>query len=151
MAPAAGQTARQAVQQKAESRRAGDATLLDLTWGVDRATGLATGDTDVSGIYDVQLQTLEGARHHRRFALNVDPAESDLTMPEVPRLRESLEPLTVHVDQADQLMPDTRQQAGYSWSQLLFWLVVVALLVEQMLAFAASYHRKPVVATGGDR
>ena len=65
----------------AQPSKADDPSLLTATLGTDPASQMATGETDTRGVYEAQLRTLEGTLRHRRFALNVDPVESDLSLP----------------------------------------------------------------------
>jgi hypothetical protein len=133
----------------AQPVEAGASPLLSATFGVDPTTAAATGETDVSGVYELQLQTLDGLTQHRRFALNVDPRESDLKLIEVAALVEALEPVQVQIDDAEQLLQEPLEARGKSWSQFLFWTLLVMLVVEQLLACATSYHPPARVRNGG--
>ncbi len=128
-----------------------DASVLTTSLGVDAATGMATGETDTSGLYEAQLRTLDGTLRHRRYALNVDTVESDLSLPTPAGLVERLTPLEVRVDDAEQLLFQTGADAGHSWSELLLFVAVLLLLAEQLLAYSASYHPKSAVRAGGAR
>ena len=88
-------------------------------WVRDPSTDIATGETDLSGVYEAQLRTLEGTLRHRRFALNMDPIESDLSMPSATELVDRLAPLEVRIDDAEDLLFQTGERAGQSWSEIL--------------------------------
>jgi hypothetical protein len=115
----------------------------------DTATGGANGETDFSGIYDLQLSTLDGKPQHRRYALNVDGHESQLASADAAALRAALEPLRISVFQADQPIQAAADARRNSWSELLLGLLVVLLLVEQWLAYRLSYHPYATQPAGG--
>lgn len=151
LAPLPNRDAPSPIERTAQPTANQDATLLTTSLGVDPPTGMATGETDVSGMYEALLRTLEGTLRHRRFALNVDPVESDLALPAPAELVERLAPLQVRVDDAEQLLFQTGSNTGHSWSELLLGLAILLLLAEQWLAFLASYHPKSAIRAGGVR
>jgi hypothetical protein len=110
--------------------------------------GATAGETDFSGVYDAQLNTLDGKLQHRRYALNVDPREGLLASADAAALRSALEPLKVFVIQSDQPIQAATDASGNSWSEILLGLLLVLLLVEQWLAYRLSYHPNSVPATG---
>jgi hypothetical protein len=123
-------------------------SLLTALLG-ESGEGTAAGETDFSGIYDVQMQTLEGQPRHRRYALNVDTRESTLAVLDSVDLRRALEPLSVHVYQADQPVAAAGDSPRNAWSELLLWVLLAMLLVEQWLAYRLSYHPYAMQTTGG--
>ena len=94
-------------------------------------------------------RSLDGLPNRRRYALNVNTIESDLTLPDEQQLRESMAPVQVVITDADQLLYETDTQAGYSWSYILLWVLIGMLLIEQILAYSASYHPKKLASVGG--
>jgi hypothetical protein len=76
----------------------------------------------------------------RRWALNVDPAEGDLTTVPSQDLLSKLEPVKVTFHQADQYQQEEAVASGYNLSQLVMIALVCLLLGEQALAYSASYH-----------
>ncbi len=125
-----------------------NAALLTTTLGLDTAQGVATGETDLRGVYEAQLRTLEGTLRHRRFALNTNPVESDLSLLTRPELKERLAPLPVEVEDADDLLYQNTEQASQSWRYLLLILALGLLIGEQILAYSASYHPQPLARSG---
>lgn len=96
-----------------------------------------------SGIYEAWAPTRDGKFDVHRYALNPNSAEGDLAIATSQTLLSRLEPLSIHYRHADDYAYDLVEQAGYNRSLLLMCLLVVLLLVEQLLAFSASYHPAP--------
>ncbi len=126
-----------------------NAPVLIATLGRDPTSGIANGETDVSGVYEALLRTLEGTLRHRRYALNTNPIESDLSMPSATDLVDRLAPLPVQVVSAEDLLFATGASQGQSWSQILLLAALGLLLGEQLLAYSASYHPKAASRKGG--
>ena len=128
--------------KKIAKPRSEDSPLLNASIGLaSSGDGLRNGETDRSGVYEARLEGLDGrSREARRYALNVDTTESDLTLVETTELLERLKPLDVEIHDVDQLAYEGAQQAGFSWSQVLLVALVVLLLLEQLLAYSCSYH-----------
>ncbi|GIW96049.1 MAG: membrane protein [Pirellulaceae bacterium] len=104
------------------------------------ANGTGSGNTGNSGIYEVWLYRVDGALDVRRFAVNVDPRESDMTLVAMRPLLEGLAPARIEWRYAD-------QAAWLAWNptrlppQTGLWvLLLVLLMAEQLLAYATSYH-----------
>ncbi len=97
-------------------------------------------NTSHSGIYEAWPETVEGTVDPRRYAFNVNPAESDLTIAETQTLLTRLEPAQIEFRTADQYAFDFAEQAGVNRTLLLMVLLILLLLCEQALAYAASYH-----------
>jgi hypothetical protein len=118
-----------------------DASLLELSLG---GTGAISrrGNTSRSGIYEVWPARIDGAVEMRRYALNVDPREGDLTLVRPMDLRAKLDPVSFTIRDADEYAGDVGQQSGYNRSMLVMTILVGLLLGEQLLSYFASYHPK---------
>lgn len=120
-----------------------DKNETDNVWvaefgGQDPALG--RGVTDIAGVYEAWLATNEGSQDVRRFAMNVAPEEGELTIAATQTMLSDLEPIKLRVHDVDegQLGGPGGGDSRFDW---LFAIVVgVLLLVEQALAFSASYH-----------
>jgi hypothetical protein len=96
-----------------------------------------------SGIYEIWRTTLAGVPEVRRFAFNVDPAESDITQTSTSLLLAGLSPIQVRIRRADDLALELTEQAGFNRSLWLMLLLLGMLVVEQLVAYFASYHPAP--------
>jgi len=110
-------------------------------------------DTGLSGIYEAQLSRLDGTTEQRTFALNVDPEEGDLRALDGPQLAARLQGVDYTYEQAASFQYDVGEaEHGNLWRYVLYALVVL-LILEQLLAWSASYHPRtpavPAVAKGG--
>ncbi len=112
-----------------------------LTAALGTASGGRISDeTDRPGIYEAWPKTIKGDIDLRRWALNVDPAEGDLTTVPAQELQSKLDPVKVTVHQADQYQQEEAVASGYNLSQMVMIALVCLLLGEQALAYSASYH-----------
>jgi hypothetical protein len=102
--------------------------------------GRISDETDRPGIYEAWPKTIKGDIDLRRWALNVDPAEGDLTTVPAQELQSKLDPVKVTVHQADQYQQEEAVASGYNLSQMVMIALVCLLLGEQALAYSASYH-----------
>jgi hypothetical protein len=105
--------------------------------------GRPRGETDHPGVYEAWPKTTKGEVDLRRWALNVEPEEGDLTQIASADLLTRLDPVKVSYHAADQYQQDEVTRAGYNLSTLLLCLVVLLLVGEQILAWSASYHPSP--------
>lgn len=128
-----------------------DSPIYRFSIGRSERDDRRTGATDRKGIYEVQATTLDGARHHRRFAFNVDNQESDLTPVDVATMLENLRPIKVTVHEADALVYGSINDNEASWSEILLVIIIVCLMGEQLLAYSFSYHPKHLLSSGGIR
>ncbi|MBN2473020.1 MAG: BatA domain-containing protein [Pirellulales bacterium] len=97
-------------------------------------------ETDVSGMYEARLTRTNGTTETRRFALNVEPEEGNLAALSGPQLATRLDGVDYRYEQADAFQYSVTQLGGYDVSRWLLYLLVVLLIGEQLLAYAASYH-----------
>ena len=103
-----------------------------------RLEGVAT-----SGIYEVELQRLDGERERRAFAFNVPVGEGDLQLVSREELSRQLAGVEFELHDAAHMTVDQQQLAGLQLGDALLVTLVVTLLVEQMLAYVASFHVRP--------
>lgn len=97
-------------------------------------------DTDVSGVYETQLTRVDGASETRRYALNVDPAEGDLATTGPEQLAARLEGVKYKFEQATAFQTSAGELSGYNLSDVVLYALVILLVVEQLVAWSASYH-----------
>lgn len=102
--------------------------------------GQDVAGTGRSGIYEAWPETIEGAVDLRRYAINVNSAESDLAIAATQTLLTSLEPVKIEFRTSDQYAFEFADQTGVNRSLLLMILLIALLLGEQVLAYIASYH-----------
>jgi hypothetical protein len=136
---------RQRIEQQAAAPSNDSATLI-ASLGSSISTVRTRGDTDLAGIYEAWPKTTKGEIELRRWALNVDPSEGDLTQVASADLLERLDPVKVNYHLADQYEQDDVASSGYNLSTLLLFGVILLLVGEQLLAYSASYHVTPGAA-----
>lgn len=127
-----------------------DSPVLSFSLGQSQNGQGRTGETDLRGVYEIAATTVDGGLAYRRFALNVDNRESDLSIADNAELAKNLESVDFSVFDADEIIYGSVNDQGTSWSDLLLAIVVPLLLLEQVIAYFASYHPKPLVAAGGN-
>ena len=110
--------------------------------------------TERSGIHQARLLVKDGTEEVRRYAINVDGREGNLEKLTGPQLAARLEGIDYQYEQATIFQYVDEELAGFNLSLPLLYLLVVLLVVEQIVAWWASYHvpngRRPE-ATGGVR
>jgi hypothetical protein len=116
---------------------------------------VSLAETSLSGIYEAQLSRLDGTTDQRAFALNVDPEEGNLEALGGPQLAARLQGIDYVYEQSGSFQYDVGEaEHGNLWRYVLYALVVL-LILEQLLAWSASYHPStaavPAVAKGGAR
>ncbi len=99
---------------------------LEITRPDGRTTSVA-GDTDVSGIYAVRRNGVDGVTH---FAVNVDTRESDLAQADVGKL-----PPQLVVSKTTDVATGSGGAASAAWQSPLLWSALALLLVEMCLAW----------------
>jgi Aerotolerance regulator N-terminal len=97
-----------------------------------------------SGVYEVQLQPHEGAPDRRAFAVNVPVGEGDLKTVEREDLARQLAGVTYQFHDASDMAIDQQHLAGLQLGDALLGTLIVVLLLEQILAYVASFHVRPV-------
>ena len=111
--------------------------------GQVRLDGQASS-TGEPGIYEARLAQLSGPFERRMFALNVDPRESDLELAALDRLTEVTAGTGTRLLDADEFAMAARDDERFSWSQILLFVLIGLLLLEQLLAYSTSYHPSSV-------
>lgn len=99
-------------------------------------------ETRLPGVYEARLTRAGGEGEIRRFALNVPSGESDLTRTSREQLTNLLKGVPFNYYEADKLIESPVEAAGFKLGEfwLLFVLLVLLLVAEQLLAYSASYH-----------
>jgi hypothetical protein len=97
-----------------------------------------------SGIYEAQLQPLTGPPERRTFAVNVPVAEGDLAITSTPEITRQLAGVDYQMHDAADMSLDPRQLAGFQMGDALLGALIIMLLIEQVIAYFASYHIKPL-------
>jgi hypothetical protein len=141
VAPGNTKDSRMMIERGAAGGPTGDNATVSLGTRLSRL-GLG-GETDRSGVYDALLRSLVGSTTVRRYALNVDTNESDLSVTEPKTLTTSLDPVRPTWRYADESQFESLNPANLPPNLLLMLLLVVLLLAEQALAYATSYHPAP--------
>ncbi|MCE9546792.1 MAG: hypothetical protein K8T25_15035, partial [Planctomycetia bacterium] len=118
----------------------------------DRLSATLTA-TPLAGIYEARLKRTDGTMEVLRYAVNVPTSEGNLRTVSAEELLTITagSPITVHG--ASEFSGDVTQQAGVNLgSHWGFFVILLGLLiVEQVLAYSASYHlpvQKGLVAKG---
>ncbi len=118
-----------------------DAWNLDLA---EVAGGGGQSLVDRQGALWLRLQKVDGEFDDRVLAFNPDPAESDMILARREQLARQFADMDVQVVRAESLRADDPRKAGFEWSELLLYALVSLLLLEQILAYANSYHTRIV-------
>ncbi len=106
----------------------------------DGKLSVALNETDASGIYEARLTRSDNSAEIRRYAFNVDPAEGNLAALDKRQLAERLKGLKYEYEQASMFQWATDETAGYDLSEVVIYALALLLLLEQILAWSASYH-----------
>jgi hypothetical protein len=115
-------------------------TNVDAMVAADGSLSASLSDMNVSGFYEAQLTRTDGTPEIRRYAVNVDPAEGDLTTVSSVQLATRLEGVVYHDEQASQFQFTTSDAAGLNLGETLLYVLILLLIGEQILAWSASYH-----------
>lgn len=127
------------VEQRTATPISEESPLVQVALDVNASRRLGNGVAR-GGIYEAWASTRDGTVDMRRYALNPDPSEGDLTFAGSQDLLDRLKPLSIKYRMADEYAYDLFEQAGYNRSFLVMCLLVVILLGEQLVAYSASYH-----------
>jgi hypothetical protein len=98
---------------------------------------------DIPGVYAARWRSLDGRERERVVAANIDPAAGRLERLSRDQLDRALVGIPFRYDRAESLEPDTDLLAGLPLAQPLLVALLVILIAEQCVAFAASYHASP--------
>jgi len=141
-----------AVRFLAPNRESAPAVTVNAVAAEGGRLVASLAETGGSGIYEAVLAPKSGSPEVRRWAVNVDPRESDLAIVTGPGLASRLEGVRYDYEQAGMYQSALGDLAGYNLGQMLLGALVLLLIGEQMLAFSAGYHPKtrlPSKAGGG--
>jgi hypothetical protein len=72
--------------------------------------------------------------------LNVDPREGNLETMQATGLAAALSPVGCELHLAEDYQYETDRRASSNWTNALLALLIVILLLEQAMAYSASYH-----------
>jgi hypothetical protein len=97
-------------------------------------------DTDTSGVYEARLTGTDGEERQERFALNVEAEEGDLKKVTASQLAGRLEGVRYEYHEAQEINYAPQQLAGFNLGHTLLYVLLGVLLIEQVLAYACSYH-----------
>jgi hypothetical protein len=119
-----------------------DGTLVHQTAVASSAGGLEAtlAETSVAGGYTARWRRLDGTERERLFAVNVAADEGQLERIGRERLDRALAGVAFKYDRAESLEPDTTTLAGVPLVKPLLSLLAAVLIIEQLVAFSASYH-----------
>ncbi len=122
-----------------------DGTLVHQTAEASPAGGLEAtlAETSVAGGYTARWRRLDGTERERLFAVNVAADEGQLERIGRERLDRVLAGVAFKYDRAESLEPDTTTLAGVPLVKPLLYLLAAVLILEQVLAYSASYHAAP--------
>lgn len=104
---------------------------------------LDAGRAEVSGVWQFDLQPRDGKPEHRLIAVNVPPGEGDLHHLDREQLAQQLQGIDYDFSLAAQMTAKDDQLAGFQLSDTMLYVLLAALLLEQWLAYRASYHTRP--------
>jgi hypothetical protein len=96
--------------------------------------------TSAAGGYTARWRRLDGTERERIFAVNVVAEEGQLERIGRERLDRALAGVAFKYDRAESLQPDTTTLAGVPLVKPLLHLLAAVLIIEQLVAFSASYH-----------
>lgn len=122
-----------------------DGTVVHVAGAADDAGDMAATlpATAVPGLYTARWPRLDGTERERVFAVNVDADEGRLERIGRERLDRVLAGVPFTYETADALQPQAGALAGVSLVQPLLVGLLLLLLLEQLLAYSASYHPTP--------
>jgi hypothetical protein len=99
-------------------------------------------ETGASGLYELQLATIDNNSESRHYAFNVEPDEGDLAVTSRDHLTDRLQKVRFNFRQADDFQVTPRELAGANLSDWILYALIAILVGEQLLAYSASYHPK---------
>lgn len=130
-------------EPQVEVRTPGSAEQLTLTpQHVDGLYNVDAGRGPVSGVWQFGLEPRQDAPARKLVAVNVAQGEGDLHRLDRTALGDELSGIDYRYSQATEIAGSDEQLAGFHLGDSALLLLLVALLVEQWLAFKASYHTK---------
>ncbi len=118
-----------------------DAAVDAPAKGASNQLAASFARTEKSGFYEALLTQTTGKGETRHYAVNVDPAEGDLKALAGAELAARLAPAVKYqFDYADSFETKIDETAGRNLGDLLIYLLIAALIGEQLLAWSLGYH-----------
>ena len=99
------------------------------------------GRSENSGVWEFQLQPLEEEPDKHLVAVNVVSGEGDLKYLGREQLAQRLEGIDYEFSLASRMTVKKDQLAGFKLSDTLLYALAAVLLLEQWIAYRASYHQ----------
>jgi aerotolerance regulator-like protein len=96
-----------------------------------------------SGIVQVQLQPREGEPERRAYAFNVPVGEGDLHIISRDDIEHQLAGVNYQLHDAADMAINEQQLAGVQLGDTLLAALIVILIIEQILAYIATFHVQP--------
>ena len=100
-----------------------------------------------SGIYELWYTDREGKTNLNRYAVNLDENESNLEVSLVRDLLNRFDESNVKAINFDEFSPDPHHSSATQLSKILLGILLLILVLEQLLAYALSYHPSPSADT----
>jgi len=117
-----------------------DKTMLVASVGNPALDHGRWDETTRPGVYEAWPLTIDSQVDLRRYAFNVDPSESDPSTVPDQQLSQILRGVKVTIHRPEDIQYELAGQSGYNWSELILYALIGLLLVEQAVAYSASYH-----------
>ena len=114
---------------------------LSLEAGPKNETWTTSLDTDKASIYEFWGNRIDGEIDVRRVSVNVDTSESDLAQADHKEIVTRLAGTQMKLVDWDNFNPEPIIKPASVLNRLLFCLLIVVLVGEQLLAYATNYHR----------
>lgn len=113
---------------------------LEAERGSEGELAATLRETGVAGLYAARWRQQDGVEQTRVIAVNVDPAEGELTTVTQDQLDRVLAGVPYTIERAESMQEDRENLAGASLTTPLLYLLVILLLLEQVVSYSASYH-----------
>ncbi len=153
-------------RRQAEGLRVGERFMVSLVPGVDEPTvdfilpsdgalvrrGAEAGPDGLRaslrlttpGAYTARWQRLDGTERERLAAVSLDPTEGQLDRVGRAGLEQTLAGVPFRYDPAEALQPASDSLAGVPLAKPVLLGLLAVLLLEQAVAYSASYHPSPI-------
>ncbi len=115
-------------------------TVVNAAVAADGVLKATFNETDRAGFYEARLARVDTAAETRRYAINVDAAEGDLTAFGAEPLAARLKGVRHEYQQAAAFRSALGDAPGYNLTEAFLLGLVLLLLAEQILAWSAGYH-----------
>jgi hypothetical protein len=129
---------------KIQSPAAGESgTITQTPVAKDGKYDVIAAERPRSGVWQFELKTRDGKTERRYVAVNVEPGEGDLHLLAESELAERLRGIDYQYARASDFASADDQLAGFRLSDGLLYALAALLILEQLVAVAASYHPDP--------